>query len=170
MTAHHPLRNIAEWRKGCTCAPKDSPAECIDCTVGLITAVENWFNERVESTGATIELPSQPVKHLSQRLQKAMWDDGFILPRGGFDAKTGGLHQPLGAALTALIVEVAGHEAEAYALQDQVEEANSSVTALEQRVAEADKVLKELRAGVEHSGWVVGVDVYTQAVAWLANE
>jgi hypothetical protein len=49
-----PLEMIAEWRKGCTCGGPmfdriennppgtTSPAECVECTVGLIEAMESW--------------------------------------------------------------------------------------------------------------------------------
>lgn len=47
--AHHPLANIAEWRKGCSCAPKESPVQCEACTEGLILAVENWFTQHRSS-------------------------------------------------------------------------------------------------------------------------
>ena len=49
---HHPLANITEWRKGCSCATT-SPAECEACTVGLIEAIEKWFlgNEPWQSIG-----------------------------------------------------------------------------------------------------------------------
>lgn len=43
--SYHPLVNIAEWRKGCSCAPKDFPVRCEECTEGLIRAVENWFTQ-----------------------------------------------------------------------------------------------------------------------------
>lgn len=167
MRTHHPLANIAEWRKGCTCAPEDSPAKCIDCTVGLITAVENWFNERVEcakdqnrinsachctnrecgvvfgdlqdkctSCGSPVAtyvpLASQAGLKLADRLVVAICGDRQI---EGFNVEL--LSQgALGPRLNALIVEMAGHEAEAYALQDQVEEANASIAALELRLAE----------------------------------
>lgn len=39
---YHPLRNIAEWRKGCSCATPGDPAECQECTVGLIDSIERW--------------------------------------------------------------------------------------------------------------------------------
>lgn len=42
---YHPLVNIAEWRKGCSCAPKDFPVQCEECTEGLILAVERWFQQ-----------------------------------------------------------------------------------------------------------------------------
>lgn len=42
------LDNIAEWRRGCTCGgPLDleghseSPADCVECTEGLIRAIES---------------------------------------------------------------------------------------------------------------------------------
>jgi hypothetical protein len=35
-----PLEMIAEWRKGCSCAPKGQPEECRACTRGLINALE----------------------------------------------------------------------------------------------------------------------------------
>lgn len=42
----HPLVNIAEWRKGCSCAPKEFPVQCEACTEGLIRAIEGWFTQR----------------------------------------------------------------------------------------------------------------------------
>jgi len=41
-TVRHPLDNIAEWRKGCSCAPND-PADCNECTTALIEAIEAWY-------------------------------------------------------------------------------------------------------------------------------
>lgn len=50
----HPLDCIAEWRKGCSCGGPmldriegkpigtSSPAECVECTEGLIAAIEKW--------------------------------------------------------------------------------------------------------------------------------
>lgn len=46
---YHPLVNIAEWRKGCSCAPKEFPVQCEACTGGLILAVENWFTQHRNS-------------------------------------------------------------------------------------------------------------------------
>lgn len=43
---YHPLANIAEWRKGCSCAVSQ-PGECLDCTNGLIEAIERWFEQVV---------------------------------------------------------------------------------------------------------------------------
>lgn len=31
---------IAEWRKGCSCAPSGNPSECQPCTEALIAAIE----------------------------------------------------------------------------------------------------------------------------------
>ena len=36
-----PLEMIKEWKRGCSCAPKETPEDCKDCTVGLISAIEN---------------------------------------------------------------------------------------------------------------------------------
>lgn len=38
----HPLTNIAEWRKGCSCAT-GHPRTCEACTEGLVKAIEGWF-------------------------------------------------------------------------------------------------------------------------------
>lgn len=43
------LEMIAEWRRGCTCAPEDHPEECAECTVGLIRAIENREKVRIHS-------------------------------------------------------------------------------------------------------------------------
>lgn len=34
------LEMIAEWRKGCSCASKERPEECTECTRGLVDALE----------------------------------------------------------------------------------------------------------------------------------
>lgn len=41
---YHPLDSIAEWRKGCSCAPND-PADCNECTTALIDSIEGWFHQ-----------------------------------------------------------------------------------------------------------------------------
>lgn len=40
----HPLDSIAEWRKGCSCAPNE-PADCNECTTALIEVIEVWFEQ-----------------------------------------------------------------------------------------------------------------------------
>jgi hypothetical protein len=40
-----PLELIAEWRKGCSCAPAGKPEECQACTAGLISALELWLRK-----------------------------------------------------------------------------------------------------------------------------
>lgn len=41
---HHPLQNIALWRKGCSNTMfGGKPSDCKDCTEGLIDAIEKWF-------------------------------------------------------------------------------------------------------------------------------
>ena len=39
-----PQEMIAEWRKGCSCAPSNKPTACYSCTLALINALA----ERVE--------------------------------------------------------------------------------------------------------------------------
>lgn len=57
---HHPLANIAEWRKGCSCAA--TPVQCEACTEGLIKAVEHWFTQdRSTSTEVLASLQSYLV-------------------------------------------------------------------------------------------------------------
>lgn len=41
----HPLQNIAEWRKGCSCAIGGHPSQCEACTDGLVAAIEEWFEQ-----------------------------------------------------------------------------------------------------------------------------
>ncbi len=36
---------IAEWRKGCSCAPKDEPWQCSACTHGLLDALESFLKK-----------------------------------------------------------------------------------------------------------------------------
>lgn len=113
--------------------------------------------------GATIELPSQPVQDLAARVAQAVFSDEA---EEGCDNQIGiGLPGP---RFSAILVEMAGYEAEAYALQDQVDEANASVTAMEQRLAEAEKLLKEVHRGVRHEGWVVCFTIPGRIEAWLA--
>ncbi len=56
---------IQEWRKGCThagpagCPPTENPAECVECTTGLIKAIEN----RVQA----VSIPSL-------RSRQAVWE------------------------------------------------------------------------------------------------
>lgn len=44
-----PIEMISEWRKGCSCASKEHPAECVECTEALINHLE----------AVLIELPTQ---------------------------------------------------------------------------------------------------------------
>lgn len=127
---------------------------------------QGWSDGRVlaESRLAGIELYSQPVRKLADRLATAVCGDRQI---EGFDVEL--LSQGVtGSRLSALVVEMAGHEAEAHALQDQVDEANASVTAMEQRLAEAEKLLKEVHRGARHEGWVVCFTIPGRIEAWLA--
>lgn len=107
--------------------------DSLPCALELI-------KKHVPLPGATIELNSLSVVKLADRLATAVCGDRQI---EGFDVEL--LSQGVtGSRLSALIVEMAGHEAEAYALQDQVDEANSSVTALEQRIAELEAAIREV--------------------------
>lgn len=126
---------------------------------------QGWSDGRVlaESQLATIELPSQPVQDLATRVAQAVFSDEA---EEGCDNQIGiGLPGP---RFSAILVQMAGYEAEAYALQDQVDEANASVTAMEQRLAEAEKLLKEVHRGVRHEGWVVCFTIPGRIEAWLA--
>jgi hypothetical protein len=38
-----PLDMIAEWRKGCSCAGKEHPEECHECTLELINSIERYL-------------------------------------------------------------------------------------------------------------------------------
>lgn len=52
---HHPLRNIVEWRTGCSCATPGNPVECTECTLGLIDAIERWHQQNDCVHGRLIE-------------------------------------------------------------------------------------------------------------------
>lgn len=92
--SYHPLVNIAEWRKGCSCAPKDFPVRCEECTEGLIRAVENWFTQ-----------------HRSKRIL------GTAKLLEDLDARAG-----LPGTVDARAAEIIRHlESELYAADDQVE-------------------------------------------------
>lgn len=91
----HPLVNIAEWRKGCSCAPKDHPVQCEQCTEGLIKAVEDWFTE-----------------HRNTRIS------GIASVLENLDARAGESDKPVIASRAAAIIRHL--EAELYAVDDQV--------------------------------------------------
>lgn len=93
-STHHPLTNIAEWRKGCSCAPKEFPVQCEACTEGLIKAVENWFTQ-----------------HRNSRIL------GIAGVLEDLDARAG-LPMTVDAQAAAIIRHL---EAELYAVDDQVE-------------------------------------------------
>lgn len=94
------------------------------------------------ATTETVELPSQPVQDPTIHIPADLHDSYEI----GFDCDL----RVTVEALRKLISSHDAHEAEAYALQDQVDEANSSVTALEQRVAELEG---QLRGVLESGDW-----------------
>lgn len=50
-------RLIAIWKTGCSCATKDAPEQCPECTRGLIDAIET------RAKASTMELP--PNIHFS---------------------------------------------------------------------------------------------------------
>lgn len=131
-------------------------ADSLPCALELI-------KKHVPLPGKFIELPTQPVQDLAARVAQAVFSDEA---EEGCDNQIGiGLPGP---RFSAILVEMAGYEAEAYALQDQVDEANASVTAMEQRLAEAEKLLKEVHRGVRHEGWVVCFTIPGRIEAWLA--
>jgi hypothetical protein len=35
-----PLQMIAEWKKGCSNAPKETPEDCPECTRALVACIE----------------------------------------------------------------------------------------------------------------------------------
>lgn len=43
-----PLAMIQEWRKGCSCASKDRPEECLECTRALIDHLEPALEKGLE--------------------------------------------------------------------------------------------------------------------------
>lgn len=42
-----PLEQISEWRKGCSCSRPGKPEECLECTRGLIEALEKSIRRTV---------------------------------------------------------------------------------------------------------------------------
>lgn len=63
-----PAQIVAEWRRGCSCAPKGAPWECADCTGAAMRAVARWVdaqhqrpvpppNETVRAGGVGLGLP-----------------------------------------------------------------------------------------------------------------
>lgn len=86
----HPLTNIAEWRKGCSCAT-GHPRTCEACTEGLVKAIEGWFRERVTSAATRV---------LATRVVDALVRDE---KDGGFDLAAG----LFGPTFSALVAELA---------------------------------------------------------------
>lgn len=70
-----PLEIIAEWRRGCSCAT-NSPAECVACTEGMVSALENALQAEPKETF-----------HLNRSRSVAVGNEKFIkdftnCPRG----------------------------------------------------------------------------------------
>lgn len=43
VQAIKPLRDIAEWMRGCSCGSVEHPEECLECTRALIEAIKRWL-------------------------------------------------------------------------------------------------------------------------------
>lgn len=88
-----PLEMIAEWRKGCSCAPAGKPEQCAECTRGLIDALERdvgsivsvqrvWVDGKLRSQGKASRTGDQKVmtqKDMGELLIKigeALLNDG----------------------------------------------------------------------------------------------
>ena len=56
-----PLEMIAEWRRGCSCAPKEHPEECHECTRALINALEKALKGDIEKV-TTLNSPWYRLK------------------------------------------------------------------------------------------------------------
>lgn len=50
-----PLAMIQVWLGGCSCAPKEHPEECLDCTRALIDALEPALKKERAEVRATLE-------------------------------------------------------------------------------------------------------------------
>lgn len=60
----HPLVNIEEWRKGCSCSTR-YPGTCEEGTEGLMNAIQSWFH-----AWETLPLTGQPVGYDEGGLQR----------------------------------------------------------------------------------------------------
>lgn len=109
---HHPLHNIAEWRKGCSCAT-GHPSTCEECTEGLVQAIQRWFHQQVVSA-QTQELASRVVDALLEDEKT----EGFDLTAGMF-----------GATFSALVAELANQ-------QDTIKEMGELIDDLNQQLSD----------------------------------
>lgn len=57
-----PLEMIAEWRRGCSCAPPEHPEECHDCTRALIDALDR----KLAAEAPKVDLPERVIDCLWQ--------------------------------------------------------------------------------------------------------
>lgn len=114
---HHPLRNIAEWRKGCSCAT-GHPSACEECTEGLVAAIQKWFHEQVTAA---------QTQDLATRIVEALLEDekteGFDLTAGMF-----------GAAFSALVAELANQQATIEEMGELVDQQAAEITRLKQNI------------------------------------
>lgn len=75
---YHPLANIAEWRKGCSCAVS-APGECLECTNALINAIEGWLIGNLpHQPGDTMPISRKLLKDVLERAGKALGKDHLI--------------------------------------------------------------------------------------------
>lgn len=43
VSSMKPLRDIAEWMRGCSCGSVEHPEECAECTRALIESIKRWL-------------------------------------------------------------------------------------------------------------------------------
>ena len=76
MSEHKSIKEmISIWRAGCSCASKEHPWECQECTVGLIEAIE----KSVEQVGIVPEFPL--LIRASREFYNAHLDLASTIPR-----------------------------------------------------------------------------------------
>ena len=74
----HPLVNIAEWRKGCSCAVP-APGECQECTEALIKAIEGWLLGNLpHDPNDTLQVSRKLVRDILERTGKALGKDKLV--------------------------------------------------------------------------------------------
>lgn len=65
-----PLAMVQEWRKGCSCSPKEHPEECLECTRALIDALEPALKKQLAEAQATL---ARAARLFEEALPKFNW-------------------------------------------------------------------------------------------------
>lgn len=102
----HPLQNIAEWRKGCSCTIGGHPSQCEPCTDGLIKGIEEWFRQQapqaVPAQTATALADTQPAAQEMEQKKPSFYaafgGSGTALPQYSAYTEDGVIYNVLAVA------------------------------------------------------------------------